>query len=74
MPIAALIEFILGVIAIIVGFFVVIGGLIVLEILYYINGLELETWQEWGLVLFLPYVLFRILYSIVSRFKTANDY
>lgn len=74
MPVAALIEFVLGVIAIIVGFIVVVAGLVVLEVLYYVNGLELEPWQEWGLVLFLPYLLFRILYFIVSRFKTANQY
>lgn len=74
MSIIALVELILGTIAIVVGFFIVIAGLIVLEILYYVNGIELAEWQEWLMVLLLPYILFRVLYYFVSKFKQASAY
>lgn len=74
MSILALVELILGIIAIVIGFFVVMGGLVVIEILYYTNGLELAEWQEWLMVLLLPYVLFRILYYFISRFKKQSSY
>ena len=74
MSILAIVELILGIIAIIVGFFVVMGGLVVIEILYYVNGLELQEWQEWTMVLLLPYLLFRFLYYFVSKFRNPSTY
>jgi hypothetical protein len=74
MPILALIELFLAIIAIIIGFAIVMGGLVMLEILYYVNGLELAAWQEWAFVLILPYVLFRVLYFFVKHFKFSTDY
>ena len=74
MSILGLVELIIGTIAIVVGFFVVMGGLVVIEILYYVNGVELAEWQEWTMVLLLPYILFRILYYLVSRIHKTNAY
>ena len=74
MPIIALFELILATIAIFFGFFLIIGGLVVIEVLYYVNGLELEEWQEWAMVLLLPYILFRFLYYFISRYKKPSKY
>lgn len=74
MSLLTLIEVIFTIFLITIAFMMVMGAIIFLEIMHYIQLLNLPNYVSWIIIIILPYVLFRLTFFFISRYKYVNYY